>query len=88
MVGKMDELGFGNCTNEAECEPCPKSISISNIARMNRQYLCAATTHHLCKPDLLISVGFALVCWQNQAKKARQWKVQLGIARHLKLGQT
>ncbi|MEK6625633.1 MAG: succinate dehydrogenase/fumarate reductase iron-sulfur subunit [Bdellovibrionota bacterium] len=46
MVGKMDELGFGNCTNEAECEAqCPKSISISNIARMNRQYLCAATTH-------------------------------------------
>ena len=39
MVKKMDELGFGNCTNEAECEAtCPKGISISNIARMNRQY--------------------------------------------------
>jgi succinate dehydrogenase / fumarate reductase iron-sulfur subunit len=39
MVNKMDELGFGNCTNEAECEAsCPKAISISNIARMNREY--------------------------------------------------
>jgi succinate dehydrogenase / fumarate reductase iron-sulfur subunit len=43
MVRKMDELGFGNCTNEAECEAsCPKGISISNIARMNREYLSAA----------------------------------------------
>lgn len=40
MVDKMDELGFGNCTNEAECEAsCPKGIEISNIARMNRDYL-------------------------------------------------
>ncbi len=37
MVDKMDELGFGNCTNEAECEAqCPKGIKIENIARMNR----------------------------------------------------
>jgi succinate dehydrogenase / fumarate reductase, iron-sulfur subunit len=43
MVQKMDELGFGNCTNEAECEAsCPKGISISNIARMNREFLKAA----------------------------------------------
>lgn len=43
MVKKMDELGFGNCTNEAECEAsCPKGISISNIARMNRDFLHAA----------------------------------------------
>ncbi len=42
MVEKMDELGFGNCTNEAECEAsCPKGIDISNIARMNREYLKA-----------------------------------------------
>lgn len=42
MVAKMDELGFGNCTNEAECEAtCPKGISISNIARMNREYVKA-----------------------------------------------
>lgn len=38
MVEKMDELGFGNCTNEAECEAqCPKGIKIENIARMNRE---------------------------------------------------
>ncbi len=40
MVCKMDELGFGNCTNERECEAeCPKEISITNIARMNREFL-------------------------------------------------
>lgn len=40
MVGKMDELGFGNCTNERECEAeCPKEISIINIARLNREFL-------------------------------------------------
>ncbi len=43
MVARMDELGFGNCSNEAECQAvCPKGISISNIARMNRQYLLAS----------------------------------------------
>lgn len=42
MVGKMDELGFGNCTNTGACEvECPKGISIANIARLNREYLCA-----------------------------------------------
>jgi succinate dehydrogenase / fumarate reductase iron-sulfur subunit len=45
MVNKMDELGFGNCTNEAECEAsCPKGISISNIARMNREYVKSAVS--------------------------------------------
>jgi len=45
MVNKMDSLGFGNCTNEAECEAsCPKGISISNIARMNREYTSGAIT--------------------------------------------
>ncbi len=45
MVNKMDSLGFGNCTNEAECEAsCPKGISISNIARMNREYTSGAVT--------------------------------------------
>ena len=39
MVKKMDELGFGNCTNHAECEAsCPKDINLSNIARMNREF--------------------------------------------------
>lgn len=42
MVAKMDELGFGSCTNTGACEAeCPKSISISHIARMNREFLCA-----------------------------------------------
>ena len=45
MVNKMDSLGFGNCTNEAECEAsCPKGISISNIARMNREYTTGSIT--------------------------------------------
>jgi succinate dehydrogenase / fumarate reductase iron-sulfur subunit len=43
MVRKMDELGFGNCGNERECEAaCPKAISIRNIARLNREFLRAA----------------------------------------------
>ena len=42
MVERMDAEGFGNCTNEAECEAvCPKLISLSNIARMNREYVRA-----------------------------------------------
>jgi succinate dehydrogenase / fumarate reductase iron-sulfur subunit len=42
MVKKMDELGFGNCTNTYACEAeCPKLISRSNIARMNREFFCA-----------------------------------------------
>ena len=42
MLAKMDELGFGNCTNTRACEAeCPKQIKISNIARMNREFLGA-----------------------------------------------
>ena len=42
MVREMDRLCFGNCTNEAECEAdCPKEISITNIARLNREFLKA-----------------------------------------------
>jgi len=42
MVAKMDELGFGNCTNTGACEAeCPKEISLSHIARMNREYFAA-----------------------------------------------
>ncbi|WP_108821686.1 succinate dehydrogenase/fumarate reductase iron-sulfur subunit [Dysgonomonas sp. Marseille-P4361] len=42
MVAKMDELGFGNCTNTQACEmQCPKNVSISNIARLNREFLKA-----------------------------------------------
>ncbi|MBK7598256.1 MAG: succinate dehydrogenase/fumarate reductase iron-sulfur subunit [Acidobacteria bacterium] len=42
MVAKMDEEGFGNCTNTGSCEAaCPKEITLDNIARMNRQYMKA-----------------------------------------------
>lgn len=43
MVAKMDELGFGNCTNQYECSAaCPKLISHDFIARMNRDYIGAS----------------------------------------------
>jgi succinate dehydrogenase / fumarate reductase iron-sulfur subunit len=43
MVNRMDEEGFGNCTNTGACEvECPKEISLENIARMNREYFKAA----------------------------------------------
>ena len=39
---KMDELGFGNFTNTGACAAeCPKSIPLSNIARLNREFLKA-----------------------------------------------
>jgi succinate dehydrogenase / fumarate reductase iron-sulfur subunit len=42
MVAAMDAAGFGNCTNEFECEAeCPKNISVAHIARLNREYLRA-----------------------------------------------
>ncbi len=43
MVKTMDEAGFGNCSNTEVCEAaCPKEISVSNIARLNRDYLKAS----------------------------------------------
>ena len=42
MVSKMDELGFGNCTNTgAFSAECPKNIKMANIARMNREFIAA-----------------------------------------------
>ncbi|MEW6737597.1 MAG: succinate dehydrogenase/fumarate reductase iron-sulfur subunit, partial [Acidobacteriota bacterium] len=42
LVAKMDEEGFGNCTNIGSCEAvCPKEITLENIARMNREYFVA-----------------------------------------------
>jgi succinate dehydrogenase / fumarate reductase iron-sulfur subunit len=39
MVEQMDAEGFGNCSNHWECEAvCPKGISVTNIARMRREY--------------------------------------------------
>ena len=43
MVQAMDDCGFGNCSNERECEAvCPKEIKITNIARFNREFLKAS----------------------------------------------
>ena len=45
MVAQMDAEGFGNCTNTGACEvECPKGISLSNIARMNREFLDGSVT--------------------------------------------
>ncbi len=45
MVNQMDKEGFGNCTNTGACEvECPKGISLTTIARMNREYLSASVT--------------------------------------------
>ncbi len=42
MVKQMDKEGFGNCSNTYACEAeCPKSISVTNIARLNREFLSA-----------------------------------------------
>lgn len=42
MIAKMDELGFGHCTNTGACEvECPKGISLDHIARLNREFLAA-----------------------------------------------
>lgn len=40
MVKTMDEMGFGSCTNTYACEAeCPKGISVTNIARLNRDFV-------------------------------------------------
>lgn len=45
MVEQMDKEGFGGCSNAYECEvTCPKDISVTNIARMNKEYLVAQMT--------------------------------------------
>ncbi len=42
MVAQMDKEGFGGCTNTYECEAaCPAEVSVTNIARLNREYLRA-----------------------------------------------
>jgi len=43
MINQMEEEGFGDCSNHAECEAvCPKGISISSIAKMRREHAKAA----------------------------------------------
>ncbi|MCR9082828.1 MAG: succinate dehydrogenase/fumarate reductase iron-sulfur subunit, partial [Cyclobacteriaceae bacterium] len=45
MIAQMDAEGFGACTNTGACAAeCPKGISLTNIARMNREYFTAAVT--------------------------------------------
>tara|TARA_B110000003_G_scaffold61154_1_gene61493 strand:- start:1920 stop:2672 length:753 start_codon:yes stop_codon:yes gene_type:complete len=39
MVSKMDEEGFGHCTNTGACEAeCPKEISLEYIRKLNWEY--------------------------------------------------
>jgi succinate dehydrogenase / fumarate reductase iron-sulfur subunit len=43
MIAQMDAEGFGGCSNTYACEAeCPKEISVTHIARLNREYLRAA----------------------------------------------
>ena len=45
MVAQMDAEGFGGCTSTGVCSAsCPKEISLTNIAKMNREYLRATLT--------------------------------------------
>ena len=47
MVAQMDAEGFGACTNTRACEAeCPKGISVTNIARMNREYFTASISSY------------------------------------------
>lgn len=45
MVAQMDKEAFGSCTNTGACEAeCPKEISLTNIARLNREFIRAGFT--------------------------------------------
>ncbi|TVQ10978.1 MAG: succinate dehydrogenase/fumarate reductase iron-sulfur subunit [Bacteroidetes bacterium] len=47
MVAKMDEMGFGYCSNTYACEfDCPKGISVEFIAQMNREFFSAKVCSH------------------------------------------
>jgi succinate dehydrogenase / fumarate reductase iron-sulfur subunit len=47
MVAQMDAEGFGACTNTKACEAeCPKGISVTNIARLNREYYSASISSY------------------------------------------
>lgn len=46
MIAQMDKEGFGSCTNTGACEAeCPKEISLTNIARLNREFIGAGFTY-------------------------------------------
>ncbi|MCU0453882.1 MAG: succinate dehydrogenase/fumarate reductase iron-sulfur subunit [Bacteroidetes bacterium] len=56
MVKQMDDEGFGNCSNNYACEAeCPKEVSVTHIARLNREYLRA----NLVKEEQKESAGGA-----------------------------
>lgn len=45
MVNQMDREGFGSCSNTGACEAvCPKGITLTSIARMNREFIIANLT--------------------------------------------
>ena len=45
MIAQVDKEGFGQCSNVKACEAeCPKEISVSNIARLNREFIGASLT--------------------------------------------
>ncbi|HMU83762.1 MAG TPA: succinate dehydrogenase/fumarate reductase iron-sulfur subunit [Leptospiraceae bacterium] len=53
MVAVMDEAGFGNCTNQFECEAaCPKEISVDFIARLNRDYARAVARERPARQEM------------------------------------
>jgi succinate dehydrogenase / fumarate reductase, iron-sulfur subunit len=53
LVAAMDKEGFGNCTNQNECEAvCPKEIPVRVIADMNREYLRAKVVEEPAKSRL------------------------------------
>lgn len=55
MVAQMDAEGFGSCTNTGACEAvCPKGISLTHIARMNREYLFAKFSSQFTSPFPII----------------------------------
>jgi succinate dehydrogenase / fumarate reductase iron-sulfur subunit len=48
MIAQMDAEGFGACTNTGACAAeCPKSIDLTNIAQMNREFIGAKLTSEL-----------------------------------------
>ena len=58
MTAQMTPLGFGNCTNHKECEvECPKGISISHIARLNREFLKALLASPEVIPEMSADQG-------------------------------
>lgn len=53
LVAAMDQEGFGNCTNQYECEAvCPKDIPVRVIAEMNREFTRSKLTEEPAKKTL------------------------------------